>query len=81
MNGINFDPGLRQAFTQQTHQRLMAESTNARLAKSVTMKNKNRYELKEYTLLAKIKVISQVIQDATSIIVTILKASSNSANA
>ena len=81
MNGLNFDPGLRQAFTQQTHQRLMAESTHARMAKSLTMKNKDRYELKEYTLLAKIKVISQVIQDATSIIVTILKANRNSANA
>jgi len=81
MNGLNLDPGLRQAFTQQTNQRLLAESTNARLAKSVTLKNKEQYGLKEFTLRSKIKTIALVIQDAASIIFTIVRASSHPANA
>ena len=81
MNRLNLDPGLRQAFTQQTYQRLLAESTHARSAKSATTRNKYHYELKEYSLRSKIKVIAQIIQDAGSIIAIILRASNNSANA
>ncbi len=80
MNSLNLDPGLRQAFTQQTHQRLLAESTQARSAKSATTRNKYHYELKEYSLRSKIRVIAQIIQDAGSIIAIILRASNNSAN-
>ena len=81
MNGTNLDPGLRQAFTQQTYQRLVSESTQSRMAKSVTTKDHDRREVKQFTLRMKIKVIAQVIQEAGSTIVTILKASSSSVNA
>ena len=81
MNGINFDPGLRQAFTQQTYQRLVDESTQSRMAKSVTKKDHDRREVKQFTLRMKIKVIAQVIQEASSTIVTILKTSIYPANA
>ena len=81
MNGTNLDPGLRQAFTQQTYQRLVSESTQSRMAKSVTTKDHDRREVKRFTLRMKIKVIAQVIQEAGSTIVTILKASSSSVNA
>ncbi len=49
MNGLNLDPGLRQAFTQQTHQRLLAESTHARLAKSVKTKNPGLRDAKQFS--------------------------------
>jgi len=81
MNGINFDPGLRQAFTEQTYQRLLTESTQSRMAKSVTTKGHDRSEVKQYTLRLKIKVIAQVIKEAGLTIVTILRASSYPANA
>jgi hypothetical protein len=81
MNRLNLDPGLRQAFTQQTYQRLLAESTHARAAKSATTRKKYHYELKEYSLRSKIRLIAQIIQDAGSIIAIILRASNNSVNA
>ena len=81
MNGINFDPGLRQAFTKQTYQRLLTESTQSRMAKSVTTKDHDRSEVMQYTLRLKTKVIAQVIKEAGSTIVTILRASSYPANA
>jgi hypothetical protein len=81
MNSLNLDPNLRQAFTQQTQQRLLAEAKRARLVKNLTPKYQVHFELKQYSLGAKIKIITWVIQDAGSIIATILRASSNSANA
>jgi len=51
------------------------------MAKSVTTKDHDRREVKQFTLRMKIKVIAQVIQEAGSTIVTILKASSSSVNA
>ena len=32
MNGLNYDPGLRQAFSQQTRQRLISEAYSVRLS-------------------------------------------------
>lgn len=81
MNRLNLDPGLRQAFTQQTQQRLLAEASRARLVKNLTPKYQVHFELKQYSLVAKIKIITCVIQDAASIIASILRSSRNSANA
>jgi len=81
MSGINLDPGLRQAFTQQTRQRLLTESTNARLAKCVIKDNPALNGVQKYTLQMKIKIIAQVIQEAGSTIITVLKANNSSANA
>ncbi len=81
MNGTNFDPGLRQAFTQQTYQRLISESNQARMAKSEITKDPVPSKIKQFTLRMKVKIIAQVIQEAGSTIVTILKASSYPTNA
>jgi hypothetical protein len=81
MNSLNLEPGLRKAFNNQTHQRLLAESTQARLVKSVSPENKHRIQLKQYPWRLKIKHISTVLQDAASAIITIMRASSYSANA
>ena len=80
MNSLNLDPGLRQAFTQQTHQRLLAESSRARLVNRVAKLDRKRYEAKQYTLRGKIKVISEVIKDSAAIIVSILKDGSSTAS-
>ncbi len=74
MNGLNLDPGLRQAYTQQTHQRLLVESTNARLAKSIKTRNPDRKKAIQFSLVGKLKVIGQIIQDSGSDIVYVIKA-------
>jgi len=81
MNSLNLDHDLRKAFNQQTYQRLLAESSQARSLNSVSKRDKYRHELKQYSLRSKIRIVSQVVHDAASIIGTILKARSNSANA
>jgi hypothetical protein len=81
MNGLNLDPGLRQAFSQQTHQRLLAESTNARLAKSVKTKNPGLRDAKQFSLAAKIKVVGQLIRETSSDIITIMRAKNDTLNA
>ncbi len=67
MNGLNFDPGVRQAFTWQTHQRLLAESTNARLAKSVKTKNPGLRDAKQFSLAAKFKIAGGGIASIVSV--------------
>jgi len=81
MNGTSYDPGLRHAFTQQTYQRLISESNQARMAKSVITEDSPPSVKKQFTLRMKVKIIAQVIQEAGSTIVTILKASSFPTNA
>jgi hypothetical protein len=80
MNNLNLDPGLRKAFTQQTYQRLLSESTQARRANSVTKNDQNRFEVRLFCLKCKIEVISQVIQDAAVIIASVMRANVNSAS-
>ena len=80
MNNLNLDPGLRKAFTQQTYERLLSESTQARRANSVTKKDQNHFEGKLFCLKCKIEVISQVIQDAAVIIASVMRANVNSAS-
>jgi hypothetical protein len=81
MNGLNLDPGLRQAFTQQTHQRLLAESTHARLAKSVKTKNSGPRDAKQFSLAEKIKVIGQLMWETGSDIITIVRAKNDTLSA
>ena len=81
MSGINLDPGLRQAFTQQTRQRLLTESTNARLAKCVIKDNPDLNGVQQYSLQMKVKIIAQIVQEAGSTILTVLKMHNSSANA
>ncbi len=81
MNGTSYDPGLRHAFTQQTYQRLISESNQARMAKSVITEDSPPSVKKQFTLRMKVRIIAQVIHEAGSTIVTILKASSYPANA
>ena len=81
MNGLNFDPGLRQAFTQQTHQRLLAESTYARLAKNVRTKNPGIRNVKQFSLVAKFRIIGQLMRETGSDIITIVRAKNDTLNA
>jgi hypothetical protein len=81
MNNLNFDPGLRQAFTRQTHQRLLAQSTHARLAKSVNIKNRGLRDAKQFSLAAKFKIIGQLIRESGSDIITIMRAKNDTLNA
>jgi hypothetical protein len=81
MNNLNFDPGLRQAFTRQTHQRLLTESTSARLAKSVKTKNPGLSDAKQFSLVAKLKIIGQLMRESGSDIITIVRAKNDTLNA
>ena len=81
MNSLNLEPGLRKAFNKQTHQRLLAESAQARLVRSVRSETKHRVEVKRYPLRLKIKDIAHVLKYAASAIITIMRAGSYSANA
>ena len=81
MNNLNFDPGLRQAFNRQTHQRLLAESTNFRLAKSVKTKNPGLRDAKQFSLVAKSKIVGQLIRETGSDIITIMRAKIDTLNA
>ncbi len=80
MNNLNFDPGLRHAFTKQTHQRLLTESTNARLAKSVKTKNPDIKDAMQFSFVEKLKIIGQLTWETGAEIVTILRANSNTLN-
>ena len=74
MNGLSFDPGLRQAFIQQIHQRLLDESTHARLAKSVKTENPGLRDAKQLPFAAKFKIVGQLIRETGSDIITIIRA-------
>ncbi len=81
MNNLNFDPGLRQAFNRQTHQCLLAESTNARLANSVKTKNPGQRDAKQFSLVTKFKVVGQLMRETGSDIITILRAKNDTLKA
>lgn len=74
MNSLNLDPGLQKAFTQQTYQRLLTESTQAYRAKLVSKKSNDPLEVRFELLWLKLKIVAQVLQDAASIIHSIMKA-------
>ena len=81
MNGLNLDPGLRHAYTMQTQQRLLAESTHARMIKSVKGQKPARIELKQITLGGKLRAIGRIIRDSSTAIATVIRASAGPAKA
>ena len=81
MNGLNYDPGLRQAFSQQTRQRLLSEAKSARLAQSVPTEDNDLKETRRYSLALKIKVISGIVKDTGSAILMVMKSSGDTLNA
>jgi hypothetical protein len=78
MNGLNLDPGLRQAFAQQTHQRLLTEANQARLVKCTLAEEANVSENNTFTLRMKLRIIAQIVQEAGSTIVNVLNANGDS---
>lgn len=81
MNGLNYDPGLRQAFSQQTRQRLLSEASNARLSGSLPTDGPEHQETRRYNLALKIKVISEIIKDSGSAILMVMRANRDTLNA
>ncbi len=81
MNNLNFDPGLRKAFSEQTHQRLLTESNQARLAKSIRTEKPDLRKLKSYSLTTKLKIIGQLMRETGENIITVVKASEDALNA
>jgi hypothetical protein len=81
MDGLNLDPGLRHAYTKQTQQRLLAESTHARITKSVKNQKPARRELKQFSVGGKLRAIGRIIRDSSSAIVTVIRTSTGQAKA
>ncbi len=81
MNNLNFDPGLRKAFSEQTHKRLLTESNQVRLAKSIRTEKPDLRKLKTYSLVAKLKIIGQLVRETGENIVTVVRASEDALNA
>jgi hypothetical protein len=81
MNNLNLDPGLRKAFSQQTHQRLLAESNQARLVKSLRTEKPDLRKLKSYSLTAKLKIIGQLMRETGANIITVMRANEDALNA
>ena len=81
MNNLNFDPGLRKAFSQQTHQRLLAESNQARLVKSIETEKPDLRNIKRFSLLAKIKIIGQLVRETGGNIISVMRANEDALNA
>ncbi len=81
MDGLNLDPGLRQAYTKQTQQRFLTEANNARLLKSVKTQESSPRELKRYTFGGKLRAIGQIIRDTSADIVSVIRAGDSTANA
>lgn len=81
MNGLNYDPGLRQAFSQQTRQRLLSEANSVRLAQNDFAEDANLKETRRFNLTLKIKVIGEIIKDTGSAILNLMKATGDTLNA
>ena len=80
MDGLNLDPGLRKAYNQQTHQRLIAESTFARLTKSANNQDSSQKEAFQLSFLGKLKAIGQIIKESGSNIITVIRANNDTVN-
>jgi hypothetical protein len=80
MDRFNPDPGLPEAYTQQSHQRLINIARNERLAKSVKNDNAGQSNSKQLSLVWKLKVIGQIVRDSGSDIITIVKTKNDTIN-
>jgi hypothetical protein len=81
MENFNFDPGLREAYAQQTYQRLLAESTKARSVKSVKTKNPGLRDTKQFSFVEKFKIVGQLIRETGSDIITVMRAKNDTLSA
>lgn len=81
MDGLNLDPGLQHAYTKQTQQRLLAESTHARMIESVKDKKPARIDMKQFTVGGKLRTIVRIIRVSSSEIVTVIRANAGPAKA
>jgi hypothetical protein len=81
MDGLNLDPGLRQAYTKQTEQRFLAEANNARMLKSVKNKKPGPRKFKQFTFSGKLKAIGQIIRSSGSEIMSVIRTTSGPAKA
>ena len=80
MDGLNLDPGLRKAYNQQTHQRLIAESARARLIESAKNQDLDQNEAIQLSLVGKLKAIGQIVKESGSSIITVIRANNNTVN-
>jgi hypothetical protein len=81
MDGLNLDPGLRKAYNQQTHQRLIAESARARLIESAKNQDPSQNEVIQYSMVEKLKAIGQIVRESGSNIITVIRAKNETINA
>ena len=80
MDGLNLDPGLRKAYNQQTHQRLIAESARARLIESAKNQDLDQNEAIQLSLVGKLKAIGQIVKESGSSIITVIRANNDTVN-
>ena len=81
MNGLNYDPGLRKAITQQHFERRFAESENARLISISSEEKAAPKEIKGLNLIQIIKSMSGRISQSDSSLLLALRAKSDPLNA
>lgn len=75
MDRMYFDPGLQQAYIKHTHQRLLDESTQTRISKSVNNEKSDRKEVNLLSIGEKLSVIGQLIRDTGREIISVIRAS------
>ena len=80
MDGLNLDPGLRKAYNQQTHQRLIVESARARLIESAKNQDLDQNEAIQLSLVGKLKAIGQIVKESGSSIITVIRANNDTVN-
>lgn len=81
MNGLNYDPGLRNAITQQHRERLLRESNQIRLLKSVPDETPEPSRTPGISLAERIKPILGRVSDTGKAILIALGARNESLNA
>jgi hypothetical protein len=81
MDGLNLDPGLRQAYTKQTQQRFLAEANNARILKSTKSQKTGPRKLKQFSFGGKVKAIGHIIRESGSEILNVIRTKNGTAQA
>jgi hypothetical protein len=81
MNGLNYDPGLRNAITQQHRERLLRESNQIRLLKNIPDEAPEPNRTPGISLSERIKPILGRVRDTGKAILIALGARNESLNA
>ena len=81
MNGLYYDPGLRQEIIKQHHERLIHETNQARLIKSISSDDPKPIEAKRLNLVQKIKPLLERVSVTGKAILIALKARNESLSA